>query len=147
MNVNITVIAGNLTRDPEIKQIGGSGKTLAKFSLACNRKYTRTDGERCEETTYVDVECWGRTAELVGQYLKCGSGALIEGRLKQDRWEDADGNKRSRLSVVADRVTFMGSAEDRSNNAPRKQDQAPIAQPSNAPPPPPADLGDDEPPF
>ena len=94
--------------------------SVARFSIASNRKHRGRDGETREDVTYVDCEAWGRTAELVAQYLSKGSGALVEGRLKLDRWDDKDGNKRSQLRVVAERVQFIGGPPQRSAGGPAK---------------------------
>lgn len=103
LKLNKSFLAGNLTRDPEIKTLGES--TVCNFTIASNRTYT-SKGEKKEEVAFVDVEAWGRTAELVGQYLKKGSGCLVEARIKQDVWEDKEGNKRSKLKLLADNVQF-----------------------------------------
>lgn len=109
LNLNKVMLAGNLTRDPEVRVAGKS--SVANFGLAINRKY-KTGDEKKEETTFVDVECWGTTAELVGQYLVKGRGAYIEGRLKLDQWDDKEsGLKRSKLKVVADTVQFLGGGQ------------------------------------
>lgn len=107
LNINTVMLGGNLTRDPETKA-AGSNKTVASFGIAINRKYKGSDGEQKEEATFVDIEAWGRTAELVAQYLAKGSPVFIEGRLKLDTWEDKDGNKRSKMKVVADSIQFVG---------------------------------------
>lgn len=106
LNFNKVIIAGNLTRDPQVRFISNE-RAVADFGLAVNRRFKGSDGQLKEETTFVDVEAWGKTAELVGQYLVKGRGALVEGRLKLDSWEDKEsGQKRSRLKVVADSVQF-----------------------------------------
>jgi single-strand DNA-binding protein len=105
--LNTVMIAGNLTRNPELRVVGAE-KTVANFSLAINRRFKGPDGELKEETTYVDCEAWGRTAELVGQYLVKGSGCYVEGRLRLDNWTDKEGKNRSRLKVVTDQVQFLG---------------------------------------
>lgn len=102
MNFNKVIVGGNLTRDPEMKYLAND-RALCKFGLALNRKW----GDK-EEVTFLDIEAWGKTAELVGQYLNKGSQALIEGRLRQDTWEAQDGSKRSRMMIVADSVHFVG---------------------------------------
>lgn len=108
MNINRVLVAGNLTRDPKVRMLDG-GRAVAAFGLAVNERYTGKDGAKKETTTFLDVECWGKTAELVGQYLTKGRGCFIEGRLKQDTWEDkATKQKRSKLLVVADNVQFLG---------------------------------------
>jgi single-strand DNA-binding protein len=114
---NRVILAGHLTRDPETKSLANE-KCVAKFSLACNRKF----GDR-EDVTFVDCEAWGKTAELAGKYLTKGRACLIEGRLKMDQWEDKQtGAKRSRLIVVADSIQFLGSASDRQASAPSHGD-------------------------
>ena len=112
--VNRVLIAGNLTRDPVIKAVG-QGTEVANFGLALNRKYRTADGEQREDTCFVDIEAWGRTAQLVGQYLIKGSPCLVEGRLKLDQWKNQEGENRSQLRVVADRVQFL--PDNRNRNA------------------------------
>jgi len=110
-NVNLVVLAGNLTRDPELRYTPG-GMPVASFGIAVNRK-----SKDREETTFVDIEVWGKTAESASEYLKKGSPALIEGRLKLDSWEK-DGQKRSKLKVVGERVQFLGARERVQEKAP-----------------------------
>ncbi len=105
-NLNRVMLAGNLTRDPEVRHIGTS--QVANFGLAMNRRWTDKDGAKKEEVTFVDVECWGRTAELVAQYMTKGRPCYIDGRLKLDTWETRDGQKRQSIKVVADSVQFLG---------------------------------------
>ena len=107
LNVNTVILAGHLTRDPEVRSLAGE-KVVVNFSLAINRRYKGNDGEIKEDSTFVDCEAWGRTAELVGQYLAKGSAAYVEGRLKLDNWQDKDGKNRSRLKVVVENVQFVG---------------------------------------
>lgn len=107
MNYNRVMIAGNLTRDPETKFLSNDN-AVASFSMACNRKYRTADGEKKEDVTFVDVEAWGRLAELIGQYCIKGKTIFVEGRLKLDTWTDQQGNKRSRLKVLAENVQFIG---------------------------------------
>ena len=152
-NINRVFLAGNLTRDPQLKFVG-SERAVANFGIAVNRRYKGSDGSQKEETTFVDVEAWGRTAELTGQYLVKGSSCMIEGRLKLDTWEK-DGQKHSKLRVVADSVQFLDSKRtgDRqaAPGAPAAEGEGePVgaAAPAAArPTPPPAAGGDDEPPF
>ena len=109
MEFNKVFLAGNLTRDPELRVAGSS--SVVTLGIASNRTYTRTGSqEKEQETTFVDVDVWGRQAETCNQYLNKGSGVLIEGRLKLDQWQDNDGNKRNKLKVVAERVNFMPRA-------------------------------------
>lgn len=113
LNVNTVILAGHLTRDPELRPLGGD-KVVVNFSLAINRRYKGNDGEIKEESTFVDCEAWGRTAELIGQYLAKGSAAYVEGRLKLDAWQDKEGKNRSRLKVVVDNVQFVGPPKAKS---------------------------------
>lgn len=107
VSVNVVILAGHLTRDPEKRTAGAS--TVAAFGLAMNRRFKKADGTMAEEVIFVDVEAWGKTADLCVQYLTKGKAALVEGRLKLDSWETKEGDKRSRLKVVADRVQFLSS--------------------------------------
>ncbi|MBA3685161.1 MAG: single-stranded DNA-binding protein [Planctomycetes bacterium] len=111
-NLNSVTLAGNLTRDPEIRNLP-SDQMVVNFGLAVNRRWKGPDGEFKEETTFIDVESWGRTAELVGQYLTKGSPVYLEGRLKLDQWQDKDNQKRSKLKVVANTVQFLPSNRNR----------------------------------
>lgn len=107
---NRIIMMGNLTRDPEVKQLT-SGQTVCRFGLASNRQFkNRQTGTMVQEVCFVDVDVWGPQAEVCKQYLQKGRGVLIEGRLKLDSWQDQDGTKRSKHSIVADRVTFMAGA-------------------------------------
>ncbi len=107
-SLNRVMLAGNLTRDPEVRNVGAS--QVAKFALAMNRSWKdKATGEKKEEVTYVDCECWGRTAELVGQYLTRGRGCFVEGRLSLDKWQTKDGEPRQSIRVVADSVQFLGA--------------------------------------
>ena len=106
-SANIVVLCGNLTRDPEVRQIP-SGMSVADLGLAINESYKNKSGEQVETTCYVDVVVWGKTAENCGQYLRKGSPILVEGKLQLDQWEK-DGEKRSKLRVSADRVQFLGT--------------------------------------
>ena len=103
---NRVVLVGNLTRDPELKYIP-SGTAVAEIGLAINDRRKNPQGEWVEETTFVDVTLWARTAEVAGEYLSKGSSVLIEGRLKFDTWE-TDGQKRSKLRVVGEKMQMLG---------------------------------------
>lgn len=100
---------GNLTRDPELKQVG-SGQSVCRFGLASNRQFkNKQTGTMVQEVCFIDIDVWGPQAESCNQYLQKGKAVLIEGRLKLDSWQDQDGNRRSKHSVVADRVTFVSA--------------------------------------
>ena len=110
-NLNKVMLMGNLTRDPEIKYTP-KGTAIAELGLAVNRVYTTDQGERREETTFVDVELFGRQAEIAGEYLKKGRPVFIEGRLKLDTWDDkTTGQKRSKMRVVGEMLQLLGSRE------------------------------------
>lgn len=130
-NINRVLIAGTLTRDPQTRALSGD-KCVANFGIAINRRYKGKDGELKEETTFVDVEAWGKTAELVGQYLTKGKQCFIEGALKLDNWEDKDGQKRSKLKVVAENVQFL-SPRERSEASEVRNNPAPATDDDSAP--------------
>lgn len=104
-DLNKVFLAGNLTRDPEVRHIA-NGNAVANLGMAINRRYRDQNDKDREEVVYVNVTAWGKTAENCGQYLTKGSPVLVEGRLKLDEWEK-DGQKQSRLGVVAERVQFL----------------------------------------
>jgi single-strand DNA-binding protein len=108
---NKVILMGNLTRDPELKYLP-SGTAMAKFGLAINRVYNdRQSGERKEEVCFVDVTAWSRQAEICNEYLRKGSPVLLEGRLNYNTWETDDGQRRSKLDVVAERVQLIGGRQ------------------------------------
>ena len=108
-NVNKVILIGNLTRDPEVKHTP-KGSAVTDLGIAVNRTYSTDSGEKREETTFVDVTLWGKTAELAGEYLRKGRQVYIEGRLQLDTWEDkASGSKRSKLRVVGETMQFLGA--------------------------------------
>jgi single-strand DNA-binding protein len=104
---NRVILLGNITRDIEVKYLQ-SGMAVTELGLAVNDRRKNQQGEWIEETTFVDVTLWGRTAEIAGEYLGKGSPVMIEGRLKLDTWE-TDGQKRSKLRVVGERMQMIGS--------------------------------------
>jgi single-strand DNA-binding protein len=103
---NRVVLAGHLTRDPQLRQIP-SGDSVADLGLATSERYKNRSGEQVEKTCFVDIVAWGRQAETCGQYLTKGSPVLVEGRLQLDRWENKDGQPRSKIRVKADRIQFL----------------------------------------
>jgi len=100
---------GNLTRDPELKAIP-SGQSVVSFSLALNRSYKDQSGEWKEATDYVDITAWGPLAERVAQYCQKGKQVLVNGRIQSRSWEQ-DGQKRSKVEVLAQDVTFLGGGQ------------------------------------
>ena len=108
-NYNKVILMGNLTRDPEVRYTSG-GTAIAKLGLAVNRRWKNQEGQMQEETTFVDVDAFGRQAETIGQYLKKGRPVMVEGRLKLDQWDDKQtGQKRSKLGVVLENFQFLDS--------------------------------------
>lgn len=103
---NQVILMGNLTRDPELRQTP-NGQNVCSFSLALNRSFKGGDGEWKEATDYVDIVAWGPLGERVAQYLTKGRPCLVNGRLQSSSWEK-DGQKRSKVEVVAQDVTFLG---------------------------------------
>ena len=108
-NLNKVMLMGNLTRDIELKVLPQGNQTVGNFGIAMNRKFKSASGEEREEVTFVDCEAWGRTAEIMKQYLTKGRPVFIEGRLKLDQWEDKEGKKQSRLRVVVENFQFIGA--------------------------------------
>jgi len=145
---NRVILVGNLTRDVELRY-SSSGMAIAKFGLATNRSYKdTTTGELKQEVMFIDITVFGRSAEIANQYLKKGRRVLIEGRLVFDQWIDSSGQKRSKHSIVADKVQFMDSKESSANvnqtyNNQAQQQQM-QQQKNNIPS---IDIDDDEIPF
>ena len=112
-NLNKVMLIGNLTADPEVRTTP-RGTSLTELRLAVNRVTSGpNEGERREETTFLDVTCWGRTAEVAAQYLSKGRSVFIEGRLQMDTWEDKQtGQKRSRIRIVAENLQMLGGRND-----------------------------------
>ena len=131
---NRVILVGNLTRDPELKYIP-SGMAVAEIGLAVNDRRKTANGEWVEETTFVDVTLWARTAEVASEYLSKGSSVLIEGRLKLDTWEK-EGKKFSKLRVVGEKMQMLGGkgggGAPGGPNRPARQ-SAPGPGPSTAP--------------
>jgi len=143
-NFNKVILAGNLTRDPELRYTP-KGTAVARIGIAINRTWKNEAGETKEETTFVDVDAFGRQAEVIAQYLKRGRPILMEGRLRYEQWDDKQtGQKRSKLGVVLEGFQFMdsGNRGDSGSEAPRSrpsgaaQQQSPAEAPDSAPPAP-----------
>jgi single-strand DNA-binding protein len=105
---NMVVLMGNLTRDPELRTTP-NGASVCSFSLALNRSYKAASGEWQEATDYIDIVAWGPLGERVSQYLSKGRPCLVNGRLQSRSWEQ-EGQKRSKVEVIAQDVTFLGGA-------------------------------------
>ena len=131
-NYNKVILMGNLTRDPEVKYTSG-GTAIAKLGMAINRTWTNKEGQKQEETTFVDVDAFGRQAEVIGQYLKKGRPVMIEGRLKLDQWDDKQtGQKRSKLGVILEGFQFLDSRGEGGGGGQGYQSDAPAAGASSA---------------
>jgi single-strand DNA-binding protein len=147
-NFNKVILAGNLTRDHELRYTP-KGLAIVKIGIAINRTWKNEAGETKEEVTFVDVDAFGRQAEVVAQYFKRGRPILIEGRLRLDQWDDKQtGQKRSKLGVVLEGFQFMdsGNRADGVPGAPGAP-EAPRSRPTNSvPQPPPVEGPDSAPP-
>lgn len=107
MAYNKVILLGNLTRDPEMKHLGGESR-LCSFGMACSKKFT-SQGQQREETMFIDVTCWGRTADIANEYLSKGKQVLIDGELKLEQWDDKEtGKKRTKHSVTATTLQMVG---------------------------------------
>jgi len=155
---NKVILVGNLTRDVELKYTP-TGTAIAKFGLATNRTYKdNVTGENKQETMFIDITVFGRSAEIANQYLRKGRRVLIEGRLVLDQWVDQSGQKRSKHSIVAEKVQFMenkNSAEEGGYQQQYSQSQYQQPQPQQTQQPqmqqtqniPSIDIDEDEIPF
>jgi len=132
--VNKVILVGNLGRDPELRSTP-SGQQVASFSLATNRKWKDRDGNRQEQTEWHNIVCWGRQAEIAGQYLTKGRQIFVEGRIQTQSWEDRQsGEKKYRTEIVCENFQMLGQRGDQ----PESGGYRPEEQSS---PPPPSDSG------
>lgn len=113
---NKVILLGNLTRDPETR-VTANGNTICKLGMAVSRVYSTRDGERKEETTFVDIDAFGKQAEVITKYMRKGRPLMVEGRLKLDQWETNDGQKRSKLGVILENFQFVGGRDDNAGAA------------------------------
>jgi single-strand DNA-binding protein len=135
---NKVILAGNLTRDPELRYTP-KGTAIARIGLAVNRTWKTEAGEMKEEVTFVDVDAFGRQAEVIGQYMKKGRPFLVEGRLKLDQWEDKNTHqKQSKLKVVLEGFSFIDSKGPDNPLSPDPARSRPAAAPEVPPAPGPA---------
>ena len=119
-SLNKVLLIGNLTRDPEVRMMS-SGRPVCNFGLALNRNYKDAEGNKKEEVTFVDVECFGPRAEAVGRFFSKGRPIFVEGRLKLDQWETKEGDKRSAIRVVLDNFEFVDAGK---SDGPTATDQS-----------------------
>ena len=157
--LNKVFLIGNLTRDPELR-VTPKGTAICQFGLAVNRQFKDESGQNRDETTFVDIEAWGKQGELVSKYLTKGSPAMVEGRLKFDQWEDKQsGQKRSKLKVVLENVQFLsnraaggttapvGGADEGVDQTAPVERHTPPARGNTRPPAPPTESMDEDVPF
>jgi single-strand DNA-binding protein len=112
MSINISIIDGNLTRDPE-SAYTQNNTAITKFAIANNKKYKDKSGELKEQVSFIDVECWGKLAEVAQKYLVKGSRVLITGEIVQDRWQDKETQaNRSKVKITASKIDFIGSKKE-----------------------------------
>jgi single-strand DNA-binding protein len=126
-NLNKVLLMGNLTRDPELKMTP-SGQAICKFGIAINRTFTGQDGQKREEVTFVDVDCFGKQAETIAKYCTRGKRLFVEGRLKLDTWEK-NGEKKSKMGVILENFQFLGGKDE--SAAPASRQPAPPPAPKN----------------
>lgn len=133
-NLNRVMIMGNLTRDPELRYTP-KNVAVANIGIAVNRRWRNQEGEQQEETTFVDCEAWGRTAEVMNEFLRKGRPVYVDGRLRLDQWQDKEGNNRSKLKVVVENFQFLDSrgGEPSSDATRPSASQAPTGQRDAAP--------------
>lgn len=127
-SLNKVMLIGNLTRDPDVRMLS-NGRPVCNFGLALNRNYKDSEGNRKEEVTFVDVECYGPRAEAVGRFFTKGRSIFVEGRLKLDQWESKEGEKRSAIRVVLDNFEFVDSKQDAVNPPPESKSE-PYSKPT-----------------
>jgi len=132
---NRVIMMGNLTRDPELKQLN-SGQSVCRLGLASNRQFKNKTGAMVQEVCFIDIDVWGPQADSCRQYLTKGRAVLVEGRLKLDSWQEDDGTKRSKHSIVADRVTFLPTAVAQADDSASEQSEefAPATKSEDAKP-------------
>ena len=115
------VIIGNLTKDPELRYIS-SGMAVGNFTVAINKSFKTQTGETKEEVSFIPIIVWGKTAENCNQYLKKGSPVFVEGELKQESWNDKDGQKRSAIKINASTVQFLGQGKATESSVPSEEE-------------------------
>ncbi len=129
------IITGNLTRDPELRSTP-NGASVCSFTVAVNRVYRDSSGSQQEDVSFIDCSAWGKLGEMISQYAKKGTGVLVSGRLDQRSWEDKEGNKRSRVEIVAEDFNFVSGNERGGNGGSRAESgasDAPEAIPDDIP--------------
>ena len=134
-NLNRVLLIGNLTRDPELR-VTPKGTSICQFGLAVNRTFKDGTGQSREETTFVDIEAWGRQGEVISKYCIKGRPLFVEGRLRFDQWEDkTSGQKRSRLTVVLENFQFIGGRGENENESHESSGGSGASPERHSPPP------------
>jgi len=132
--MNLVIIKGNVTRDPEMRYLP-NGTAVCDLGVAVNRTWIDQNGEKKEEVNFFDCQAWAKTAEIIAQYFKKGKPILVQGRLKQDTWEDKKtGDKRSKVRIVVDRFEFCGDTKDNANRSPAEHVQRDAPEAAQATP-------------
>lgn len=125
--MNICIIKGNLTRDPELRYTP-NGTQVCDLGVAVNHKWTDGNGEKKEEVNFFDAQSWGKTAEVIAQYFKKGKPILLQGRLKQDQWKDkTTGENRYKVKIVVDRFEFCGEGKAATGESPQRSSRVEAA--------------------
>lgn len=141
-NFNKVILMGNLTRDPELR-VTPKGTAVCAFGMAVNRVFRSSEGgETQEETTFIDLEAWGKQAEIISKYVFKGNPLFVEGRLRLDTWESKTGEKRSKLKVIVENMQLMsarggeagGQSQSPDSYAPAARASSPSARPAAAAP-------------
>lgn len=127
--VNLVVLLGRVGSDPEVKEVGQSGKSVARFSIATSEVWTDRDGQKQEKTEWHRIVAWGKLAEIIGQYVKKGSAVHVQGKITTRSWEDDQGNKKYSTEIIASQVQFLSSGagpsserRDRGDNRGNRRD-------------------------
>lgn len=131
-NFNKVILMGNLTRDPELR-VTPKGTSVCAFGMAVNRVFRSSEGgETQEETTFVDLEAWGKQAEIISKYVFKGNPLFVEGRLRLDSWESKAGEKRSKLKVIVENMQLMGGRGGDGGSSQNSDSYTPAARSSSS---------------
>lgn len=130
MNFNKVILGGRLTRDVEVKDLGNDSK-VAKFTIASSRPFTGRDGEKKEDVIFMDCELWGTRVDVLEKYTAKGHSLLVEGKLKQDNWENDAGEKRSRIVLRVDDFQFVGGQKPESAEDGGQKGSGPVRKPAS----------------